>query len=256
MPEVIYTTNSSELSLIADAIREKTGGDSPLEFPDEFVQAIASISGEQWETLFEDEVTTESGQGGFSSRINYNKVISSDDIKVTFEGEEYTCQKIDMDGGYAYGGVVNGQPDFSEYPFIIVSGPGINIIYTETAGTYSLKIEAQESGGDSDLITLKLNVSSIYNSGKLGILTLENGAIVTKEVRTSGNCEIVYMYSSEFDEYSIEVRGSHHFASVSFSDEVNCEGSFDSNYPESFFIISNNPENSSITVAVEFIGSE
>lgn len=95
---------------------------------------------EQWETLFEGEVTTVSGQGG---TIDYNELISSDVIKVTFNGEEYTCEKIDAGGAYMYGGFVDGHPDFSEYPFIIASTPNHNSILTQTAGTYSLKIEAQ-----------------------------------------------------------------------------------------------------------------
>lgn len=40
-----YVVESQSLSDVADAIREKTGGTADLEFPDEFVSEIGSISG-------------------------------------------------------------------------------------------------------------------------------------------------------------------------------------------------------------------
>ena len=46
MPNVTnYTTTGTELTSIADAIREKTGDQGLLTYPDGFVDAIGDISG-------------------------------------------------------------------------------------------------------------------------------------------------------------------------------------------------------------------
>lgn len=122
---------------------------------------------EQWETLFEGNVETLNGGGPISAgNVGEGLLIQDDVIKVTFNGEEYTCNKNEVPIGNAYGGMTPNGPDFSEYPFAIMSGDngGVNmcVLYTETAGTYSLKIEAQEggeSGGDSDFSTANLTLN-------------------------------------------------------------------------------------------------
>ena len=106
--------------------------------------------GEGWVALTDESVTTAVvGNNPFSwGFFAYSEPITADTIKVTFNGTEYTCDKISTQGGGGYGGVGNTGPDFSEYPFAIISGTRDgktrNTLYTESVGTYQVKIEALE----------------------------------------------------------------------------------------------------------------
>lgn len=54
-----YMVDSSDLTSVADAIRSKAETDAPLEFPDEFVSAVNSISGiEKFRSLVDKTITT------------------------------------------------------------------------------------------------------------------------------------------------------------------------------------------------------
>ena len=105
---------------------------------------------EEWVMLTEESVTTAVIEGDpFAvGNFTYSELITADTIKVTFNGAEYTCDKISAPIGNAYG--ANGELgfDLSEYPFAILSFSdpfGVhNNFYTETAGTYSIKIETLE----------------------------------------------------------------------------------------------------------------
>ena len=65
------------------------------------------------------------------------------DIIVTFNGVEYRCPNMGNDMMPLYGAQWNaGAIDWSEYPFIIATGELSGVfINTQTAGTYSVKIE-------------------------------------------------------------------------------------------------------------------
>lgn len=96
--------------------------------------------------LFSETVTTSAGGGFVSGSFTYSSKISNPVITVTFNGTDYDCSRIDASGVYYYGGFGEQGPDFSTYPFCIMSGamPGnetiINMIYTETAGTYTITV--------------------------------------------------------------------------------------------------------------------
>lgn len=94
------------------------------------------------QTLFNDSVTTESSEYGNEAEVSMTQ-ITADTITVTFGGQDYTCAKIEMDGSLGYGGVDSGwNYDFTEYPFAIVSSSESTYFATETAGTFSFKIDA------------------------------------------------------------------------------------------------------------------
>lgn len=153
----------------------------------QYAAVDVNVSGgdtEQWKTLFDGEITTVSGQGG---SIDYDNLIDNDIIKVTFDGNEYTCEKIDAGGGYMYGGFVDGRPDFSEYPFIISSTPNNNLILTESAGTYSLKIEAQESGEDNDFSIAEVTFVGDNNGKVLNLGYLLDDELVYNIVSDADN---------------------------------------------------------------------
>ena len=52
-----YLTNDTDLTSVADAIRDKGGTTEPLEYPDEFVSAIEAFSGSSWVHLAHEEFT-------------------------------------------------------------------------------------------------------------------------------------------------------------------------------------------------------
>lgn len=96
-------------------------------------------------TLLTDEsVTTATSNLSTLGRLAYSTPITADTIKVTFNGVEYTCQKMsDNDYGAPYN-ISTRTFDWSEYPFNIISDSIDNVLTTETAGTYQIKIEAFE----------------------------------------------------------------------------------------------------------------
>lgn len=98
-------------------------------------------------TLTEESVTT-IAQGNFNmGALSYSQMIDADTITVTFDGTEYECPKIEAFDANLYGGVSltpSLHPDFSQYPFTILSEASGNSFATETAGTYTVKIEAVE----------------------------------------------------------------------------------------------------------------
>ena len=112
--------------------------------------------------LFEETVTT-AQQGEFpvaQAELAYSQYIDADTIYVTFDGTTYTCQKRhdDEEGANYYGApTVDGRVDFSTIPFSISSNStNENYIATQTAGTHTVKVEAEESSGD-------INFDTIFN---------------------------------------------------------------------------------------------
>ena len=107
-------------------------------------------------TLTEENVTTvvEEGVPFAFGGLSYAELISADTIRVTFNGTEYICEKtvgVD-DANYGADFDVETQTfDWSEYPFCIGSSetgdddtPVRSNLATQSAGTYSIKIEAVE----------------------------------------------------------------------------------------------------------------
>ena len=98
-------------------------------------------------TLTEESVTTVA-QGEYNfGQLSYSQEINADTIVVTFNGVEYECPLVDLDGSNGYGGwnISTGELDFSNYPFALISefdGDDVgNTLATATAGTHTIKIE-------------------------------------------------------------------------------------------------------------------
>lgn len=110
--------------------------------------------GESWTTLTEETVTTSAGMFAISASLSYSQHITADTARITFDGVQYECEKIvDEYGNCFYGAYSsNADKDWSEYPFTILSMPSEEdnpaevALYTETAGTYTVKIEVPQSG--------------------------------------------------------------------------------------------------------------
>lgn len=112
--------------------------------------------GVTWNTVFEGNVTTVS-EGAFASGdIVGLESLDGDSVRVTFNGVEYTLPKHEL----GYGELGDGNiPDFTNYPLFIENTDTPCLLYTQTAGTYSLKIEEPQSGGGGDLLAV-----GIYNT--------------------------------------------------------------------------------------------
>lgn len=97
-------------------------------------------------TLLEENVTTElSGEGCADGQMEYAGLIDADNINVTFNGVSYSCSATKTGNDYKYGAPIIGGTDgfdFSVFPFSIYSGGLGNTLITESAGTYTIKIEA------------------------------------------------------------------------------------------------------------------
>ena len=100
--------------------------------------------------VFDGDVTTEYRGGNYGSDPLYMGWGSCsklpDFATVTVDGILYD---IPADPGYGYGvwDTDTDKPDFSTFPVYIEAGPENNFVYTESAGTYNLRIEIDCQGG-------------------------------------------------------------------------------------------------------------
>ena len=94
------------------------------------------------ETVLTNESVTTTDQGGFNfAPLSYEPRITADTITVIFDGIEYTCALIIETNSTAYGGYSSEGPDYTVYPFCILSSSSGNELYTSTEGTHSIEIK-------------------------------------------------------------------------------------------------------------------
>lgn len=141
---------------------------------------LDSITGASEETtiLTEESVTTQVYEDSpyATGNLAYSELIDADTIQVTFEGEKYICQKRSVlspgGEGYEYGASIDAKsdlPDFSQFPFrifyLVFEGNVMSEFFTETAGTYQIKIEIpqEDSGSTSEWSTAQV---SFANNGE------------------------------------------------------------------------------------------
>ena len=104
------------------------------------------LSQVKWETVFEGDVTTTDRKGRYIGIIGNALSNTADTIKVTCNGTEYECEKKEIQGTTYYGADPN---DFSTYPFQLGTDPSVGtVLLTQSAGTYSIKIEERVSEGN------------------------------------------------------------------------------------------------------------
>lgn len=134
---------------------------------------------------FSGSVTTEEYAGMYGAEIDCDLFDFPNQITVTFDGTEYTCERVAAGDNFAYGSVSSGAPDFSEYPFAILAGPH-SLIVTETASTHQVEITATTKSVNQDLadlipvmqlvsgITNSADAVAAYNAGKLLYFTYDD----------------------------------------------------------------------------------
>ena len=96
------------------------------------------------EQIILDENVTVTNNG---AKFEYSELINYPTITVDFNGDIYECELIKdpNDPFNAYGGLGDSDPDFTEYPFVILSAERGNVLFVENPGDYSVKIYVQES---------------------------------------------------------------------------------------------------------------
>lgn len=129
-------------------------------------QALADATAGSWTTVFDGSVTTEHNEqyNDNEATLQVSPTRIADTIKVTFNGQVYECTRQTGKVDYYGTDITAATVDWSTYPFsIAIVGDGW-VLFTETAGTYTIKIEASESsGGSSDVntsvVTIENNLS-------------------------------------------------------------------------------------------------
>ena len=127
---------------------------------------------------FSGSVTTvDDGEGPYAD-IDCDLSDAPEQITVTFDGTEYTCEKLVGDDFEGYGGYGESGPDFSEYPFFIFAD-SLATILTETAGTHQVEISADTKTINQYLadsipvmrlgngVTNSADAVAAFNAGKL-----------------------------------------------------------------------------------------
>lgn len=137
---------------------------------------------EEWVTLTDESVTTAiEGNNSFAGvKLAYSEPITADTINVTFNGTECTCNKQTNYFGFDYYGADIGVPlgasvDWSEYPFSVSATPVGNVLGTETAGTYQIKIETLEE---------TIETSECFDKAR-GYSCIDTTTVLTNETITS-----------------------------------------------------------------------
>jgi hypothetical protein len=118
--------------------QNETGEMSVIGANGETIWESGSGSG-SWTTLTEESITT-TEQGGFNVGT-FSYIFTSEHpetLRVIFDGTPYECELIDAG---SYGGLGQQGPDFSVYPFLINATPTSTMIFTESAGTHTIKLE-------------------------------------------------------------------------------------------------------------------
>lgn len=162
--------------------------------------------GETWNTLFDENVTTEVEPGGTVAVSELNANITADTIKVIFNNTEYICNRQVNDFFGAPFNDSTGEFDFSEYPFSITYNSEITtwLLVTQSSGTYTIKIEEPQSDGESDFSTA--NVIIINNANTTVDFTvplaLEEGEY---DDNSPALCNASNGYIDEGDTYAFKV---------------------------------------------------
>lgn len=125
--------------------------------------------------LTEESVTTEQSGRFVRGPLSYSQLINADTIRVTFDGIEYVCSNVAEEDGGIYG----AGDGWTTYPFVLDSnstplGTG-TMLYTETAGTYSVKIEAVE---------LSAETTPCFRKAVQSLQPIINSPLIVEYIRT------------------------------------------------------------------------
>ena len=154
--------------------------------------------------LFTETVTTtvdpdypEDGAWGYFA---YSTLIAADALAVTFDGTDYTCPRIDLGNDSAYGGYVNGAPDFTDFPFAILSSEfmgNINTnITTASAGTYAVSAYATSSSIETSP-AFETAVNSVVDTSTMPMLCVSGTTTYAEMLAAYGAGRILFFRPRE-----------------------------------------------------------
>ena len=154
----IYYRHSSGYNGDLWEINESSGGTNKLpEVNSEDNGKILKVDNGRWikddnfytlneiyKTIIEEQiVTTVEVDNNFVSLIegNFNEVDDTKNLLVTFNNYSYNVILNKNDHIIYIGEIIDGTPDFSNLPFLIIEEEGVTTIFTEEANDYIIKIE-------------------------------------------------------------------------------------------------------------------
>lgn len=102
--------------------------------------------------IHSETFTAEDGGGQNFATLSYEgEPFDQDVLIITFDGVEYECPRQVFEGQYLYGATVTDSgPDYSACPFMLFNDDEYTIVYTETAGSHSISINAETVIVDED----------------------------------------------------------------------------------------------------------
>lgn len=159
----------------------------------------AQVYTESETVRFSGEVTAEGNEGIYGALINCNLSDVPEQITVVFDGTEYTVSKVEINGNSVYGGFGETDPDFSEYPFTIMTQQGMPLsrLFTETASTHQVEIVTLTKTVKEDLadlipvmqlisgVTNSADALAAFNAGKLLYFYHLNKCYMVADIDTS-----------------------------------------------------------------------
>ena len=114
---------------------------------------MAETTYKKGELLLDETVVIEAGSSYNLGIFQTQRVLTEETIIIIFNDVEYICEAIHAgETSIAYGGIENGIPSFTNYPFSIFNDEASSsqiIIVTESPGTYSVKMYVAISDSDS-----------------------------------------------------------------------------------------------------------
>lgn len=145
--------------------------------------------------LFSETVTTTAGEMGNVAQLDYSSAIDVDMLSVTFDGVEYECARMEFYDNNVYGGFDTsgeGNPDFTEYPFFIVSSES-NMIFTENEGIYTV---AASSLSVENSVEFEMAVKSVLGSDSIP-MACESGITTADEMESARQKgRMMYFYAN------------------------------------------------------------
>lgn len=142
--------------------------------------------------LFSETVTTVSGSMGVSAQLTYSVQLFYPTISVDFDGTTYNVNVNYMGEMTAYGEAGSSGPDFTNYPFFILSQPNnVNIIYTENAGTYSVTVNVEDIVVSNDF---EVAVQSCLNTNVFPLQLVSDITTYDEALQAFNNGRILYFF--------------------------------------------------------------
>lgn len=149
------------------------------------------------QTRFDGSVTTAESDGYYRGTITPESSIAADTAIITFNGTEYECPNIGNSRNPVYGATYGESFDWSTYPFnIYVINVGNVGVTTETAGTYTLKIEESTSSIETSESFQKAVETAMPTMPKV-LECVEGVTILDEAHRMINNGGIVYFTAAE-----------------------------------------------------------